>query len=238
MTRVYNNKMFMLGLFILIAILFTGCMNKPEEIDEPEIVPVEQEETIKIDKNDPYLIFVNKENALPSDFIPESLVPIDGSLSSNQGISADAKALQSYLSMREAALEEDVHMVICSAYRSYGLQEVIYNRFLSSKGEEWTKAHSAYPGTSEHQTGLAMDITSSKMGYGLDVSFEDTKEGIWLRDHCAEYGFIIRYLEGKEAITGYTYEPWHIRYVGEEYSEYIMENGLTLEEFFEIASEE
>ncbi|HKK95269.1 MAG TPA: M15 family metallopeptidase [Anaerovoracaceae bacterium] len=237
MTKAYKNRFIALGMAFLSLVLLTGCLEE-EVANEKEVKPTQEEETIKIERDDPYLILINKENALPSNYVPDSLMPIDGNLSSNQGISADARTLQAYLDMREAALEEDVHMVICSAYRSYGLQEVIYNRYLSSRGEEWTKEHSAYPGTSEHQTGLAIDITSAEMGYGLDVSFEDTKEGIWLREHCAEYGFIIRYLEGKKDITGYTYEPWHIRYVGKEYSEYIMNEGLTLEEFFQKSSEE
>lgn len=238
MTRLYKKRI--VGIFVLLSIiLLSGCFSEEQEIKEPVIEQSEEEIVdIKIDRSNPYLIFVNKDNPLSSDYIPSSLMPIDGSLSSNQGISADAKALNAYLDMREQALAEDIHMVICSAYRSYELQSTLYNRYLSTKGEEWTKLHSAYPGTSEHQTGLALDITSKEMGYGLDVSFENTKEGIWLKEHCWEYGFIIRYPEGKTDITGYTYEPWHIRYVGEEYAAYIMKEGLTLEEFFELSSEE
>lgn len=234
-----KNKLILIGLIFSVTLLI-GCGNKENETyDEPEkINQVVEEEVVKVDRDDPFLLFVNKENSLPDDFITENLASIDGSLSSNQGISVNEVVLEKYLEMRADALEEDVHIVICSAYRSYNTQSIIYNQFLSTRGEEWTNAHSAYPGTSEHQTGLAMDITSAEMGYGLDKSFEDTKEGVWLRENCAKYGFIIRYPEGKEDITGYTYEPWHIRYIGEEYAKIIMDEGITLEEFFNEVSEE
>lgn len=222
--------------------LLIGCGNSNTQVDtEQEIieeVAEAEEEIIKVDRNDPFLIFVNKENPLPDGFIPENLASIDGKLSSNQGISVDKTALEKYLRMREDALEEGAQIIICSAYRSYDLQSIIYNRYLSTHGEEWTKAHSAYPGTSEHQTGLAMDITSAQMVYGLEKSFENTKEGIWLKENCARYGFIIRYPDGKEEITGYSYEPWHIRYIGEEYAKIIMDEEITLEEFFNEVSEE
>lgn len=234
-------KLITIGLMLSMTLLI-GCVNNSTQADaEQELieeVAEAEEDIIKVDRNDPFLIFVNKENPLPDGFIPENLANIDGKLSSNQGISVDKTVLEKYLEMREDALNDDVHMVICSAYRSYNLQSTLYNRYLSTRGEEWTKAHSAYPGTSEHQTGLAMDITSAQMGYGLDKSFEDTKEGIWLKENCANYGFIIRYPDGKEEITGYTYEPWHIRYIGEEYAKIIMAEEITLEEFFNEVSEE
>ena len=93
---------------------------------------------------------------------------------------------------------------------------------------------SALSGRSEHQTGLAMDISSKAMGYKLDQSFGNTLEGKWLSKNSAEFGFIIRYPKGKEAITGYTYEPWHMRYIGKDIAEEITNKGTTLEEYFEI----
>jgi len=90
----------------------------------------------------------------------------------------------------------------------------------------------ALPGQSEHQTGLAMDVTSESANWGLSNNFGETNEGKWLKDNCYKYGFILRYPEGKEDITGYNYEPWHIRYVGKKVSTYIYTNNITLEEFF------
>ena len=93
------------------------------------------------------------------------------------------------------------------------------------------------PGSSEHQTGLTIDVSAKSVGYRLDQSFGDTKEGKWLAKHCHEYGFIIRYPYGKEKITGYSYEPWHIRYVGISIAGYLYKNDLTLEEYYGVTME-
>lgn len=106
----------------------------------------------------------------------------------------------------------------------------LFNQYVRKDGLELAIRYSAPPGQSEHQTGLCFDVAS------LWRTFADTEEGIWLAEHCAEYGFIIRFPAGKEAITGYMYEPWHIRYVGKEVAEAIMaEPGLTLEEYLGVA---
>ena len=101
---------------------------------------------------------------------------------------------------------------------------------VSGYSKEYADAYSARPGHSEHQTGYTIDCNT------IDTNFGSTPEGIWLRDHCHEYGFIIRYPLGRENITGYAYEPWHIRYVGVEYATEIYEQGLTLEEYLDIDS--
>src|SRR5690606_29333728 len=98
-----------------------------------------------------------------------------------------------------------------------------------------TLRYSAYPGTSEHQTGLAMDVSTPNIDNALEAGLGDRVEGIWLRGHCAEFGFIIRYPQGKESITGYAYEPWHLRYVGVDIATTVMSEGITLEEYFDIA---
>ena len=118
---------------------------------------------------------------------------------------------------------------LVSGYRSYYDQKSTYNYWVSVYGQKDADTISARPGHSEHQTGLAFDITSLNSSYG------ETEEGIWLRENCFKYGFIIRYPKGKEHITGYAYEPWHIRYVGVEHATYIMNNNLTLEEYLGIA---
>ena len=117
-----------------------------------------------------------------------------------------------------------------SGYRSYERQQEIYTRKVSQRGEEATRFN-APPGHSEHQTGLAIDVSSPSVDYRLVQAFGDTPEGRWLARHAAEAGFIIRYPAGKECITGYAYEPWHLRYVGVPAARYLMEHGLTLEEY-------
>ena len=104
---------------------------------------------------------------------------------------------------------------------------------MKNRGWEITYLRSAYPGRSEHHTGLSIDITSKSMGWNLSQDFADYEDGKWLNTHCQDYGFIVRYPKNKTDVTGYAYEPWHFRYVGEEVAKYIMENNLTLEEYLE-----
>ena len=119
-------------------------------------------------------------------------------------------------------------MPLLSGYRSYDYQKSLYENYVARDGEEAANRYSAKPGTSEHQTGLAFDVGEMSWTYG------ETAAGQWLVNHCAEYGFILRYLPGKEDITGYMYEPWHIRYVGVEHAAAIMSQGITLEEYLGV----
>ncbi|QOR34044.1 D-alanyl-D-alanine carboxypeptidase family protein [Clostridium sp. 'deep sea'] len=136
--------------------------------------------------------------------------------------------------MFKAAKEEGVELFGISGYRSYNLQKGIFKYQVGRHGgsEEEANKISAKPGQSEHQTGLAMDISCRASGYSLVESFEETEEGKWLKENCAKFGFVLRYVKGKEDITGYSYEPWHFRYVGKELAPKIMKDGLTLEEYF------
>ena len=111
-------------------------------------------------------------------------------------------------------------------------QKIIYNDYVARDGQLMADTYSARPGYSEHQSGLAIDVNS------LDQDWENTPEGKWLSANCYKYGFIIRYPKGKEDITGYMYEPWHIRYVGKDLAEKLYNNGnwLTLEEYLGITS--
>ena len=134
-----------------------------------------------------------------------------------------------------AAEEENVEIFAVSGYRSYETQYGIYNTYLKKWGEEKTNAVSAIPGHSEHQTGLAMDISSRSAALDLTEEFGNTPEGKWVKEHASEHGFIIRYPQDGEVITGYQYEPWHLRYVGKDVAAYMDEHDLTLEEFFDRA---
>lgn len=177
------------------------------------------------------LVLVNKLHAVSKNYRPDDMVSIDGKYTTNQGLEMKSEAYDAYLKMRKAARADEIYFKICSAYRTYGTQEYLYNSYLGSMGEELRNIRSAYPGRSEHHTGYAIDITSKSMGWSLSQAFADYPEGEWINEHCSEYGFIIRYPKGKTDITGYDYEPWHLRYVGTEAAAKITEQGITLEEY-------
>lgn len=180
------------------------------------------------------MILVNKVWALPADYVPSDLtmanVPFaDGVAESKKQMRADAAlALEK---MFNAALEEGIELLGISGYRSYYLQRDIYNRRLQEMGEAHVSRYNAQPGHSEHQTGLAMDLGCP--GHtDLNTTFANTPAYAWLKQHAHEYGFIIRYTEDGEAETGYAFEPWHVRYVGEEATA-VWQSGLTLETYYQ-----
>ena len=146
----------------------------------------------------------------------------------NQG-GANAQANAALQRLQAAAAAEGHDLPLLSGYRSFDEQVVLFNRYVRKDGLELAIRYSAPPGQSEHQSGLCFDVAS------LYRTFATTEAGIWLNQHCAEYGFIIRYPENCEDITGYMYEPWHIRYVGEETAQAVMSQGITLEEYLGIA---
>lgn len=160
------------------------------------------------------ILIANKTYALPKDYAP--------------GINTEAKAAFDRMQLAAASAMLDINIV--SGYRSYATQEATYNRFVNRDGQAAADTYSARPGHSEHQTGLAFDINYA------GASFANTPEAEWLAKNCWKYGFIIRYPEGKEHITGYQYEPWHVRYLGADTAEKVYNSGLTLEEYLGITS--
>lgn len=160
------------------------------------------------------ILVVNKTYALPKSY--------------NPGV--DAEAQSAFDDMRAAASDEGLNIYISSGFRSYEYQQGLYNRYVERSGKAEADRYSARAGHSEHQTGLAFDLNT------IDDSFAATDEYTWVKAHCAEYGFIIRYPEGKEDITGYMYEPWHIRYLGKDNAKKVYDSGLTLEEYLGIDS--
>ncbi|MEA4894011.1 MAG: M15 family metallopeptidase [Oscillospiraceae bacterium] len=178
---------------------------------------------------------VNKDNLLGADYVPEMSTVTDGQYFDSRA----ADALKDFI---DAAKAEGLTVYITSSYRSYETQEYLFNKkvneYLYSSGSqeaavEKAKTIVAYPGTSEHQLGLACDIVDKYYEY-MDESIENTPLAMWMAVHCAEYGFILRYPEDKTDITGVMYEPWHFRYVGVQAAEYIMRKGLALEEFIAL----
>lgn len=167
------------------------------------------------------VLIVNKKYSIPSDFGAELIT--DDEIGT--GLIRD-EAYDALCEMREAS---GYTMSIVSGFRSYRTQTAIYNRNVANYGEEEANSWSAKPGESEHQTGLAIDITSLEQSYG------DTEEGRWLAENCHKFGFIIRFREEKEQVTGYIYEPWHVRYLGKSTARLVHDSGLALEEFLGVA---
>ena len=179
--------------------------------------------TKKTDLSKGNLILVNKFNYLDEDYVPD-LVDIDSEY--GDWGSLTPVAYEAFKVMVDAAAEDDIKLFSCSPYRSYELQYSLYHRYGERDGYDEADTYSARPGSSEHQTGLAIDINAA------DDWFNDTEEAKWLADNAYKYGFILRYPKGKEYITGYQYESWHYRYVGKEVAKYIYDHDITFEEYY------
>lgn len=178
---------------------------------------------------------INRDYELPSDYYPEDLVEPDvpfsfsGSYDKRKLREKAADALEELFS----GAEEDGYILYgISGFRSYERQSDIYNRNLSVKGSKHTNLYSAKPGASEHQSGLAIDVSSHSASLQLLENFATTEEGKWLAKNCWKYGYILRYPEDKVEITGYAYEPWHIRYVGKKLAKYLYKHDLCLDEYY------
>lgn len=172
-----------------------------------------------------FLILVNKYHYLDSGYTPALSALPSGYGNGYLHPTAAAK----FVEMVDAARAEGINLRSVSPYRSYGTQNSLYNSYVRSMGQRAADRTSARPGSSEHQTGLAVDINTADSS----SHFENTAEYAWLLDNCWKYGFIIRYRQGKEYITGYEFEPWHYRYVGGP-AESIMRSGLTFEEYYAV----
>lgn len=213
---------------------------EPEEPTsvEPEQPSSDNEDTEKIIVENPGAIdvLVNRINNLPDTYVPEDLVPLTEVPTILSNPEVNQLRLPAYDALKllfAGAKEAGFELFARSGYRSYNTQVSLYSSYVNNHGQEAADTFSAKPGQSEHQTGLSMDITSEYMNYQLSETFGDTDEGKWVSENAHKYGFIVRYPKGKENITGYMYEPWHIRYLGTELATEVYESGLTLEEYFE-----
>lgn len=173
------------------------------------------------------LILVNKTHSLPYDYVPDDLVLPN--ISSAYRKPMQKEAAIAYEKLYEAAKKDNIDLRMISAYRSYDYQAGLFAEPYKKTGT--LSPYRARPGESEHQTGLAVDISGASVGYQLVQSFANTKEGKWLALHAADYGFILRYPKEKEDITGYPYEPWHFRYVGVNSAKEMTSNKQVLEEY-------
>lgn len=177
---------------------------------------------------DEYLILVNKFNYMPEDYTPEDLVDM-GLQYAFSGKKIREEVYGAFKRLVRDAKKENLTIVANSTFRTYNYQENLYNNYKHSNGKEYADNYAARAGYSEHQTGLAIDV--STLNSTMD-NFEDTEEFIWLQEHAHEYGFILRYPKDKEFITGYNYESWHYRYVGIEVATKIKELGITFDEYY------
>lgn len=181
------------------------------------------------------LILVNKQNPVEANYKPEDLVSIKYYASDRSEASRYMRkeAADHFHTLVETAKTKGFEIVMTTAYRSYDFQKQLYDNYVATEGQEAADTFSAKPGRSEHQTGLSTDVSSPSVNYSISNEYGDTEEGKWLAENAHQFGFIIRFPKGKEDITGYQYEPWHIRYVGETVAEEIYKKDITLEEFLE-----
>lgn len=180
--------------------------------------------------NTPYII-ANKHYALGSDYVPENLVQLNSKYGTGKNNQMVQVAKDAFESLCKAAEDQGYTIRGISGYRSYKYQEELYNNYVLQDGKEEADTYSARAGHSDHQTGLAIDVSDGKSSY---TSFGETNEFRWMQDNAYLYGFILRFPKGKENITGYQYESWHYRYVGVDIATYIHENNITFEEYYEM----
>ncbi|SDO83625.1 M15 family metallopeptidase [Clostridium gasigenes] len=164
------------------------------------------------------ILLVNKKNGLPDSF----------------GDAEDPKAREAFEEMKKAAGKDGLYINAFSTYRSFWTQNRLYWNYVASFGQEPTDTFSARAGFSEHQTGLGFDVGGADRSLWANQEFQYTAEAEWLKNNCYKYGFILRYPEGKEWKTGFVYESWHFRYLGEEHSKNFNNNNLTLEEYLGV----
>ena len=211
-----KKNLFLVALVLFVGLSFlTGC-GKKNTID--------------------YLTLVNKQNKLPDNW--ESMVELaEGTNSLKQTYKVEKEALVKFNELRDDLLKDGIDIELDSTYRSVAEQQKLWDEWTIEYGEEYVKKYVAVPGYSEHHTGLAIDVKLIKDGKVIDDNDDMIKEReIFAKVHTklAKYGFILRYLEGKDDITGYSYEPWHFRYVGNaDVAKEIMDKGLTLEEYLQ-----
>ena len=209
--------------------------NEIEESVDSADYEMERQEELVINPEDMWcLILTNAEYPVPEDYAV-TLKDVPGT---DQKV--DERIYEPLMNMLEAMKEEGLSPVVCSGYRTLDKQEKLFNRKVSayvkkgrSKEESYTLARQtlSIPGSGEHCLGLAVDFYTRSY-HQLERAFEKTPEGKWLREHAQDYGFTLRYDEGKEEITGIGYEPWHFRYVGIDVARYLKEHNLSLEEFY------
>ncbi len=193
-----------------------------------------KEPTLISDVNDLFVL-ANKANYFPEDFVPINLFrPSSPHAGSPERGSLRDIAANAIDDLHYAAADDGLEIKTVSSYRSIAYQKDLFSYYANRDGEEVAATYSSRPGYSEHHTGLCTDVSSPVMGFELDASYGDTAEGEWIAENAYKYGFVVRYPQGKDDLTGYTYEPWHLRYLGIPLATYLHETGLCYEEFIAL----
>ncbi len=209
----------------------------PHKIEQPK--PFDKKQFSFDDAASPWVIVNKKRSLIPANYTPKTLTLPNIRLRSNitsderQVTAVTAKALETLVG---TAKEQGIGLTLESGYRSYNFQVSLYDRYVRQQGQAVADTQSARAGHSEHQTGFAADLGGiTRPACNVEPCYADTPEGIWLAANAYKFGFIIRYPAGRDAVTGYMYEPWHLRYVSVELStEMHNKNAQTLEEFFDL----
>lgn len=248
--RIKATAVLMLGILLVVFAvkgligLITGAgvesSSQPWSSTESTITPSPTPEQPQIPQPNDYTLLVNRENPLSEDYGVETRNIVNNGVKTDYQF--DVRAIDQLEAMLTAAAEAGHPVLIRSAHRTISYQKMLFtnkvNYYLNlgytqqaaeTEAGKWV----AVPGTSEHNLGLVVDIVNVGYQGELDQYFEDDPLFDWLVSNCADYGFILRYPKTKEAVTGIVYEPWHYRYVGEDVAHYIMDNDITLEEYWE-----
>ena len=216
------------------ALVESSSQKEEQEQSSQETKQQQLAEEFAKEKEEYYLLLANAENPLPQDWSIQTEEV-------QNGYEMDKRAAPAMREMIQAAKEDGVELMLCSAYRSVEKQQQLFDRSQQaymaqgmSEEEAYAKTatETAIPGTSEHQTGLAADIVTPTYQM-LDAGFADTPAGQWLSEHAAEYGFVLRYPQDKQEVTGIIYESWHYRFVGKTHAKLMKESGLCLEEYLQ-----
>lgn len=207
--------------------------DRPDQSGYPTPDNSNREKALEEAETKGLLILVNKDHPIDQDYKPNDLMEVKYYAPDRDKATRymRAEAAEAFDMLVDKAAAEGVVIKMTTAYRSYNFQKILFDSYVEKEGVEKANTYSAKPGQSEHQTGLSVDVSSPSVDYQLSNDYGKTAEGKWLADNAYRFGFILRFPQGKENITGYQYEPWHIRYVGLAAAKEIYEQGLTLEEY-------
>ncbi len=206
---------------------------EPEPESVPGVNPGAGEAILAVIADGDYLLaLITKETTLKSSYAPSDLERIPEYMYPARELLLRAEALKNLEDLWQAAYEDGITLTIISAYRSYSYQQTLFQNYAASYGEQAANRFSARAGQSEHQLGTTVDFGGTNVD--LKAAFADTDQGRWLAENAHKYGFAMSYPEGREAVTGYIFEPWHYRYIGLEAAAEWFTSGLSLKEFLQL----
>lgn len=234
MTKLTPKKIVALIIIIILLLVLTASNKpKPEAVKPPSF----NKSKYSLNQASSLWVVVNKGRILSSAYVPSNLVTPSIPLNPTtlkEGLQIRSDAALALEQMDTAAHKDGISFMLASGYRSYDDQTGLYKYYLSVSSQAETDSLSARPGHSEHQTGLAADLEGTDQVCEVEECYANTPSGKWLDANSWRYGFIIRYPNGKQSVTGYAYEPWHVRFLGKDLAAQIHKSGLTLEQFFSL----